>query len=900
MPLVTPTQIGPYRIIAPLGAGGMGEVYRARDDKLGRDVAVKVLPTSFVHDPDRLARFDREARLLASLNHPRIAAIYGFEDSAGVPALVLELIEGPTLADRIAHGPLGLTQALGIAGQIADALETAHEKGIVHRDLKPANIKVRPNGDVKVLDFGLAKVLEAGAEGAAGGAGRAGGDVSDSPTITVGATQHGVILGTAAYMSPEQARGLVVDKRTDIWAFGCVMYEMLAGRQAFLGNNFSDTIASILRSEPEWKQLPASTPQKIRDLLRRCLQKDPQRRLRDIADARIEIDEAQTETPVNPDAAGTPSRRWERVGWMSAVAILGLLVVAGILAGRRPGSDIVPETRLEIATPPTTDPVSLSISPDGRKIVFVATDNGKPRLWLRSLDSVTARPLVGTESAYYPFWSPDNESVGFFADGKLKRLDLETTSVQVLADASAGRGGTWNRDGVILFAPQAGPIFRIPASGGERTQVTQLDEQRRSHRFPQFLPDGRHFLYYVTGTVASTDVRGLYVGQLDGTDTHRLTDADVGGVFVGTGHLLFIRQGTMFAQPFDPVRLSLSGAPFPVASPVVTVAGVAASAISVSATGLLAYRTGPPERRQFTWFDRSGRELGTVGEHDANAPSDPAISPDGNEIVFSREIDGSRDLWLLEASRGTLRRLTFGPSTDRSASWYPDGSRIVFSSNRDGSADLYQKLSGGAGEEELLLSTSEAKQAADFSPDGRFLLFRAQHVTTRYDLWAVEIGKRASGQLELRDGKKPFVVVQTNSDERDGQFSPDGRWIAYESDESGRFEVYVQPFPGAGPKHPISTSGGAQVRWSRNGKELFYIALDNRLMAVPIRLDAEHQMLAADAPIPLFMTHVGAAANVLRQQYVVSPDGQRFLMNTIKEDASTSPITIVQNWKPPR
>jgi Tol biopolymer transport system component len=626
------------------------------------------------------------------------------------------------------------------------------------------------------------------------------------------------------------------------------------------------------------------------------LQKDPQRRLHDIADARIEIDEALNEPPVNPDATGTPSRRWERVGWMSAVAILGLLAVAGIIVGRRLGPDVVPETRLEIATPPTTDPVSLSISPDGRKIVFVATDNGKPRPWLRSLDSVTAKPLAGTDSAYYPFWSPNNESVGFFADGKLKRLDLEPTSVQVLADASAGRGGTWNRDGVILFAPQAGPIFRISASGGERSQVTRPGEQRRSDRFPQFLPDGRHFLFYSTG--AGPDERGLYVGHLDGSDTHYLVDADAAGVATVSGYLLFVRQGTLFAQRFDPDRLSLSGTSFPVAPQLLTVTGVAASAISVSSTGLLAYRVGPTERRQFTWLDRSGHELGIVGEADTNAPSDPAISPDGSEVVFSRNIDGNRDLWLLETSRGAVRRLTFGPSDERSGTWYPDGSRIVFASNRGGPADLYQRLSSGAGEEDLLVTMPEAKQPADFSPDGRFLLFRTQHVKTRYDIWALEVNRRPSGELEPLNGKKPFVVVQTNSDERDAQFSPDGKWIAYESDESGRFEVYVQPFPGPGPKHPISTSGGAQVRWSRSGKELFYIALDSRLMAAPIRLDGERQVVAAEAPIPLFTTHVGAAANVLRQQYVVSPDGQRFLMNTIKEDASTSPITIVQNWKP--
>ena len=852
----------------------------------------RFLPDTFAHDPERLARFEREAKTLAALSHPNIAIIYGLEKADGTRALVMELVEGPTLADRIAHGPIPFDEALPIARQIAEALQAAHEQGIIHRDLKPANVKVRADGMVKVLDFGLAKALatEAASALAAGG-------LSQSPTITTPAmTQAGTILGTAAYMSPEQARGQRVDKRTDVWAFGCVLYEMLSGRGAFAGETITDTLASILEREPDWRALAESTPDRVRDLLRRCLRKDPRRRLHDIADARIELEEAHTE----PNAgARALSMRRERLLWMSAVALLAVIAAAAMVWSRATPTAL--ETRLEIATPPTMDPVSLAISRDARTVAFVATDEGRSRLWLRRLDSGSARPLPGTDGAYYPFWSPDNRSIGFFADGKLKRIDLDTTSVQVLANASAGRGGTWNGDGVILFAPQAGPIFRIPASGGEPHQVTQLDAQRLSHRFPQFLPDGRHFLYFVRPSVGIPDVRGVYVGTIDGSEPRRLVDADVAGVLAGSDTLLFVRQGTLFAQAFDTTRLALSGKPFPVASQIINNTAFGLAAVSSSSSGLFVYRAGPAERRLFTWFDRSGHELGTVGEADTGDPSDPALSPDGRELALSREVDENRDIWILDTSRGVLRRLTYDPGIDRSATWSPDGSRVVFTANRKGTGELYQTPARGGSDEQVFVSTPEAKQAADFSPDGEFLLFRTQSPKTRYDIWAIPLPARrhVSDPLKRLEGQEPFVVVQTNSDERDPQFSPDGKWIAYESDESGRFEIYVQPFPGPGPKWPVSTAGGAQVRWPRNGGELFYIALDNRLMAVSIRLDAERQTVSAGAPVPLFTTNVGGAVTVRRQQYVVSSDGQRFLMNTVKDQASTSPLTVVQNWTLP-
>jgi Tol biopolymer transport system component len=892
MSLVAGTRLGAYEVTALIGAGGMGEVYRATDTTLGREVAIKVLPAAFAQDVDRLARFEREAKTLAAVNHTNIAAIYGLEKSQGTCALVMELVEGLTLAERIALGPIPLDDALPIARQIAEALEVAHEKGIIHRDLKPANIKIRSDGTVKVLDFGLAKTL-----GPREGGHYVRDDLTASPTIiTPTATQAGLILGTPAYMSPEQARGHAVDRRTDVWAFGSVLYELLSGRAAFTGETATDTLAGILEREPDWGALPESIPRRVRDLLRRCLRKDPRRRLHDIADARIELEDTQSEP-----GAGAPSSvafGRERLLWSAAVVLLALIAAAAMMWNRP--TLTAPETRLEIATAPTMDPVSLAISGDGRTLAFVATDDGRSRLWLRRLDSGSARSLPGTDGAYYPFWSPDNRSVGFFADGKLKRIDLDTTSVQVLADASAGRGGTWNDEGIILFAPQAGPIFRIPASGGTPRQVTHPDEQRLSHRFPWFLPDGQHFLYFVRPSVGIPDVRGVYVGHIDGSEPRRLVDADVAGVLAGSERLLFVRQGTLFAQSFDTTRLALSGEPFPVASQVINNTAFGAAAVSASSSGLFVYRSGPAERRLFTWFDRTGRELGTVGDADTGDPSDPALSPDGRELVLSREVDENRDLWVLDTLRGVPRRLTHDAGIDRSATWSPDGTRLVFTANRGGTGELYQLASSGGSDEELLLSTLDAKQAADFSPDGQFLLFRSQNLKTRYDIWAVQLNRRQSADpLERADGKEPFVVVRTNSDERDPQFSPDGKWIAYESDESGRFEIYVQPFPGPGAKWPVSKGGGAQVRWPRRGGELFYIALDNRLMAVAIRLDAERQTVSAGDPVPLFTTNVGGAVTVRRQQYVVSADGQRFLMNTIKDQASTSPITVVQNWQQP-
>jgi eukaryotic-like serine/threonine-protein kinase len=868
------TKLGPYEIVAPLGAGGMGEVYRAKDSKLKREVAIKVLPDMFSRDGERIARFQREAEVLASLNHPHIAAIHNSDELGESRFLVMELVEGETLAQRLARGAMPLDAALRAATQIAEALEAAHDKGVIHRDLKPANIKITPDGKVKVLDFGLAKIGEAPGRDA---------DLSNSPTIS---SMPGIILGTAAYMSPEQAKGEEAGRASDVWAFGCVLYEMLSARPVFEGKSAAEILGGVFKQEPDWQRLPAATPEPIKRLLRRCLQKEEKLRIRDMRDVRIDIEDVRSGAYSDGQPGQGKSQLRSRLVWVSAV-VVAALVGAAIVLALQP-SRTLPEMRVDITAPPSSSPASFAISPDGQKIVYAGVTETGSRLLLRSLDSVIAKPLTGTEEATFPFWSPDGRSIGFFAGGKLKRVDIDGSSLQILANVSVGRGGSWNREGVIIFAPAAGttPVLRISATGGEPVPVTRVDPSRpQIHYFPQFLPDGRHFIYYVPG---SPDVRGVYVGQLDGLETRRLFDADASAVYASTGQLLFVRQGTLFAQNFDASKLVTSGTPFAVAEQVIVEGRPSVLALSASAAGPLAYRAGSAASsgmRQLAWIDRSGKELEKIGPLTTGV--NPAISPDGRQVALRRVVDGNDDIWLLDIGRSVLSRFTFDPANDADALWSPDAGRIVFSSNRKGAYDLYMKSTTGPGNEELLLASTQNKVATDWSPDGRFVVYRSNDSKMSYDIWALPI-----------DGdRKPIPVVQTNFDERDAQFSPDGKWIAYQSNESGRFEIYVQPFGVTGNKLQVSTNGGAQVRWRRDGKELFYIALDGRLMAVPVTLSSNAYGAEAGTPVPLFVTHIGGAVqSPLKHQYVVSPDGQRFLMSTVPEEAA-APITVILNWK---
>jgi eukaryotic-like serine/threonine-protein kinase len=876
MPIQIGDQLGSHEVTALLGKGGMGEVYRARDTKLKREVAIKVLPDEFSRDSERLSRFQREAELLASLNHPNIAGIYDLQEAQGSRFLVLELVEGETLAERIARAPIPLDEALEIAKHICEALEAAHERGIIHRDLKPANVKITPDGTVKVLDFGLAKGMESKPTSA----------LSHSPTlISAAATNAGVILGTAAYMSPEQAKGKTVGRRGDIWAFGCVLYEMLTGRQAFQGEDVTEILARVLEREPDWSLIPASVPKQIQKLLRLCLQKDVRKRRSDAADVRIDMEQAMSE-PLDPAVLPAQVRRRDRL-WMTVATVfliaIGALSVPAIRYFRETAP---PEIRVEVNTPTTFEPASFATSPDGKRLVFVATNEGKSQLWIRSLDSVAAKPLAATDGAFYPFWSPDSSSVGFFADTKLKRVDIVGGAVQVLANAVSGRGGAWNRDGFIVFAPSpAGPLRKVPAVGGESVALTRLESDQTNHRFPQFLPDGQHFIYFAQGPQLA------YVGSLDGSPSRRLLNADGPAEVSFSGFLLFPRQGTLFAQAFDFGNLELSGNPFPVAEQLISDANLSPGFSTNS--DIVAYRSGAAAAtRQLTWLDRSGKMVGTVGAVDGSFLLDSELSPDGKHVAVIRASGANQDVWLIDVQRGVPTRFTFDALSDVRPVWSPDGNRVVFSSNRSGQYNLYTKASSGAGVEGLLLGSDELKVPHDWSPDGRFLLYHVSDSKMGMDLWI----------LPISGDKKPYPFLKTPFEERDGQFSPDGKWIAYQSNESGQFEIYVQPFPGPGGKFQVSTNGGAQPRWNKNGKEIFYVSLDSKMMSAPIKLSPDGQSLEGSTPAVLFPVRIagGPLPGVNKQQYAVSADGQRFLVNLDVGEGTTSPITLIYHWKPPR
>ena len=872
MALTPGTRLGVYEIAAQIGAGGMGEVYRARDPRLGRDVAIKVLPAAFAADPDRLRRFEQEAHAAAALNHPNILAVHDIGMGADAPFIVSELLEGETLRERLRSGPVPVRKAIAYAVQIARGLAAAHEKGITHRDLKPENLLVTTDDRVKILDFGLAKVTRDPAAGT----------VSAVPTAPRH-TEAGVVLGTVGYMAPEQVRGEAVDHRADLFTLGAILYELLSGQRAFQRGSAPETMTAILNDDPpDLLAIDRPIPPGLARIVHRCLEKSAPARFQTASDLAFALDALSGASgdrkAAVPSKGGKPR---ERLAWM-ALALMTAIAAVAIALAFRPGPS-APETRLDIATPPTTDPASLAISPDGKKILFVATSQGHPQLFLRALDSVSARPLPGTAGASVPFWKPDNRSVGFFADGKLKRIDIESGSVQELAEALFLGGGSWSRDDVILFSP-SGPdsIFRIPAAGGEAVHVTRLEQGHTGHSFPHFLPDGRHFTYYVRG---GPDIRGVYLGQLGEPGGRRVLDADSGATYASSGHLLFVRQGTLFAQAFDLDRLQLTGNASPVADQLAV--GDFAAAVSASTAGPIAYRTGAAgDQRQFVWVDRSGTEMGRVGNPGRGFTA-PSLSRDGHRLAFWQSVGGNPDVWLLDVGRGVSSRFTFDPADDVYPIWSPDGKSIAFSSNRKGAHDLYVKSAADTGREEVLLRTPETEVAVDWSRDGRFLLYMVVDPAP-WSLWA----------LPLHGDRKPMRVMQTDSDRSFGQFSPDGKMIAYSSTESGHWEIYVQPFPGPGTKSLVSTAGGISARWGPDGKELFYIALDDRLMAVPIRLASDGESVEARTPVPLFTTRVGGALQQtgFTPQYVVAPDG-RFLMNTVVEDPNASPITVILNWK---
>jgi serine/threonine protein kinase len=887
MAILPGARLGPYEILSAIGAGGMGEVYRAHDSKLARDVAIKVLPANFVNDPERLSRFQREARMLAALNHPNIATIYGLEQSGEVACLVMELVPGETLAERVKAGALPIEEALKIAVQIAEALEAAHEKQIIHRDLKPANVKVTPDGKVKVLDFGLAKAFAGDTTNE---------DIGNSPTLSMAATMQGVILGTAAYMSPEQAKGKAVDKRTDIWAFGAVLYELLTGKQAFHGETTAEILAAVLKEEPDWNALPPATPQKLRDLLRRCLKKDKTVRLRDAGDARIEIHEILTAAPAAADSAPPPPHA--AFPWIAATAVLLIALAALSFIHFREAPALQPSTRFQVPPPEQSVISMFRLSPDGRSIVVSALSEGRNRLWIRPLDSLQWQLLQGTDDASYPFWSPDGANIGFFAQGKLKKIAVTGGPPQTLCDAPGGRGGAWSSTGVILFAPNlTGGLYKVSTAGGVPEPATKFtaSDLSDSQRYPEFLPDGRDYLYLEdrTGNVGI----GIYAGSLDGAPPTRLLSDLSSAVYVSPtppvtdGYLLFRREGSLMAQPFDAGRVRLTGEVFPVAEQVGIEVNTGLGAFSASNNGELAFRTGGTAgNREFTWMDRAGKRLATVTKPGIFRSG--SLSPDEKRLAFPilNESGDLADLWLQELERGVISRFTFEEGISYSPVWSRDGSRIVFS-HRDagGHYAIYQRAATGAGKGDLILRTAANTSTWDWSPDGKYILYSDYQDKTTYDLWL----------LPLDGDHKPISYLQTPFSEIRGQFSPDGRWMAYASDESGRFEVYVQTVPASGPKWQISNAGGDFPRWRRDGKELYFIAADQQLMAVPVKTGSGSSgAFEAGAPQPLFRIEPVGASPTASSLYVPTANGERFLVNVQAggEGTQAPPITMVLNW----
>ena len=879
MALAAGTRLGPYEIIAPIGAGGMGEVYRATDSNLKRAVAIKVLPDAFVSDVERLARLQREAEVLASLNHPNIAAIYGLERAAGTTALVMELVDGPTLADRIAEAPIAIDEALPIARQIAEALEAAHEQGIVHRDLKPANIKLRGDGTVKVLDFGLAKAREPAVAISPGSA--------QSPTITSPAmmTRVGMLLGTAAYMSPEQARGKPVDRRTDIWAFGCVLYEMLSGRRAFDGAEVTDVLARVIEREPDLAALPANAPAAIRRLLRRCLEKDRTRRLADAADARLEIADALMSPPHDAQPDAQPVRHvWiERLAW--SLVTLGLAAsIVWVLSRPLVGTGT---TRVTITIPPALALQGgggdrlLAISPDGHSVAFVATSAGRTQIYLRRADQFDPVPVRGTEGGVDPFFSPDGQWLGFTAaamagvgstlpvmQGKLHKVPIGGGPPTTLCDAT-NRGASWGPDGTIVFAtsPTSG-LYRVSAAGGTAEPLTTLAPSERSHRWPSFLPGGKAILFSIQPTGASFDDGVIAVRSLDTGEQRVVAQGGASPVYLPTGHIAFARAGVLLAMPFDLRRLEATGPAVPLLEGVSmnTATGAGQYAIAASSVVYLP-GAGSVSRRELLWVDRKG--VARPVDAPKRAYTDLALSPDGQRIAVAQTGQNS-DIWVYEIARGTLGRLTFAPGVDATPIWTPDGRRVTFNGVRTGPMEILQTaFDGSGGEERLIEAGASNTQARSWHPSAKWLA---------YDL-AGDIYV-----LSMSDDRKSTPFVATPFVEAFSAFSPDGRWVAYQSNESGRFEIYVQPFPGPGGKRQVSADGGIRPKWSRNGGELFFRA-GGGMMAVPIE------------PGSTFTS--GTARVLFEGQYApwydVAPDG-RFLMVRDEQQGDTIQLRFVLNW----
>jgi serine/threonine protein kinase/Tol biopolymer transport system component len=878
-----------YDIIGEIGKGGMGEVYLAEDTNLKRQVAIKVLPQPFALDQEMLARFEREARMLASLNHPNIATIHGLEKSDGQQFLVMELVEGDTLAERISKGPLQLDEALNICRQITEGLESAHEKGIIHRDLKPANVKVTKDGKVKILDFGLAKVFEGAASGKAPGV-----DLSKSPTITVESSRSGVILGTAAYMSPEQARGKSIDKRTDIWSFGCVLFEALTGRQAFKGETISDYIAAILKNEPDWKALPERTPAKIRDLLRRCLQKDPHNRLHDIADARIDIQDILAGSSEEIEPAAKPAPKWRTLFW--AAAGLAIILFSALLWNplRTSMPPERPPSRFIINLPQgeTLDyeiGSSVILSPDGTQLIYVAQKEEMTQLYLRPIHDFEAQPISGTEGAHGPFFSPDGNWVAFHADGKLKKVSLLGGKPQIICDAKSGLGGTWSEDDTIYFGDwYKASVMRVSAAGGDSERLTtglkisKEGEFEHSHFWPQILPGGKALLYTVWNNQEEMLVS---VYSLETGEQKTLIERGSHARYLPSGHLIYAWAGDLVAVSFDLEKLAVTGSPMPVIEGVM-MDRLGLAHFSVSDSGSLVFVPGSTitEENRLVWVDLRG-EVEHLPFPLGNYQS-PRLSPDGRQLVATR-VQADANVWIYGLERGTSRRLTDEKGDEFWAIWTPEGKHIVFNSTGSGGpiAFLYRKAADGSSPAELFAEGEYHQQPKSWSADGKKLvLTEGMNPESGVDIW----------MLTFDGNLKPEPFLRSRFNEIHPIFSPDGRWIAYVTDESGREEVYVRPYPGPGNIMTISIDGGMEPVWAPDGKKLYYRdESGDKMMAVSFITEPE---LRVGKPKLLFEGRYKGGWPWGRN-YDIAPDGTRFIMIT-DEDPKLKPmqINVVLNW----
>jgi serine/threonine protein kinase len=885
MTLPAGSRLGPYEVLAPLGAGGMGEVYKARDTRLERTVAIKVLPTHMSASPEVRQRFEREAKTISQLSHPHICALYDVGSHEGTEYLVMELLEGETLAARLTKGALQLEQTLRFGQEIADALDKAHRQGIVHRDLKPGNVMLTKSG-VKLLDFGLAKAMAPAAPRSS---------LTSLPTQQ-GLTQEGTILGTFQYMSPEQLEGQEADARTDIFAFGATLYEMATGQKAFSGASQASLISAIMQNDPPpISSVQPMSPPAFDRVVKTCLAKDPEDRWQSAADIKRELrwiaeGSASQSGVASPVVTRRKSR--ERIAWGMAAAAF-FVAAAAVLWAARFGGRAAPAhpMRSSIVLPDKTALRGVAISPDGRNILVVARDSsGKNLLFIRATDSLSVKPLPGTENPSFPFWSPDSRYIGFFADGKLKKIDTSGGPPQTLCEAPLGRGGTWSQEGVIIYSPVVdGALYRVSISGGIPTPITRLDRARgeTSHRWPFFLPDGRRFLYLVAsfGSGEERQKMGIYLGSLDSKEERFLLPAKSPMAYVSPGYLLFLRERNLVAQPVDEKSLRTTGDTILLAEQVQYFPQTANALFSASESGLLVYSAeAPAVLSKLTWLDRSGRETGFLGTPGDQA--NPRISPDGTRValdIIDHQTE-NMDIWIYRATGGVATRITADPAFDSVPVWSPDGSRIFFTSLRQKTGDLYQRSSSGAGSEEALLHSDRTKYVTDCSPDGKYILYRAIDAESNFELWLLPV-----------DGdRKPVPYLKSTFGVSHGQFSPDGRWVAYASNESGKWEISVAPFPGPGGNWKVSSSGGTEPRWRRDGKELFYLAPDGKLMAVEVKAAPTFE---AGAATPLFQTRRRVAVSSTDMfSYDVTADGQRFLVSTDVSEVTTTPLTAVFNW----